>query len=278
MPELPEVETVRRTLAGQVVGRRVQKVQIHRAEVVRGDLRGEAVGLLEGDRIREVLRLGKQLAVVGDHGGVACVHLGMTGSLCCGSDKAMAGLKHVHVVWEMGKNRRMWFRDPRRFGGIWGFASEEALWGQRWNKLGPDATLITPAKLQKALNRTRRALKAALLDQQVVAGLGNIYVDELLFVTHLHPEMPADAVNRALAARMVRSMRRILEQAVNAGGSTLRDYVDAQGQAGGYQNQHKVYGRKGLPCRVCDRTLEATVVAGRTTVSCPVCQPREGGG
>jgi len=122
------------------------------------------------------------------------------------------------------------------------------------------------------LSRTRRGLKAALLDQALIAGLGNIYVDELLFACGLHPLVPAHQVNPAQLPGVVRRMRRLLGRAIEAGGSSLRDYRDADGRPGSYQCCHKVYGRAGLPCARCGRSLASAPVAGRTTVWCPACQ------
>lgn len=268
MPELPEVETVRRTLADLIVGQTVSRVQVHRRDVVRGP-----ATLLHGDRIAAVKRLGKQLAIVGNAGGCVCVHLGMSGSLCL-RDAADRQSKtdHVHVAWAFPGGRQLWFRDPRRFGGVWAFDSEAQLHETRWRKLGPDGLIITPKQLHAGLSRTRRAIKAALLDQHLVAGLGNIYVDELLYATKLHPQKLALEVTGAECRRLIRAMRRILSQAIEAGGSTLRDYVDADGQAGGFQDRHKVYGRGGQPCRGCGQPLGTMVIAGRTTTACGACQ------
>lgn len=276
MPELPEVETVCRTLAAGVIGRRVAAVEVARPDVVRGD-----PTLLRGERIGRVVRLGKQLALLGEaDGGCVCVHLGMSGSVRLvspdtagdSSPRVATPENHVHVIWTLDDGSEVRFRDPRRFGGVWAFGSEAALHETRWNKLGPDGLFITPKQLHAGLSRTRRALKAALLDQHLVAGLGNIYVDELLYATKLHPRTLAAAVTVEESQRLVRAMRRILSRAIEAGGSTLRDYVDAAGQAGGFQTQHRVYGRGGEPCRGCGQPLGTTVVAGRTTTACEGCQ------
>ncbi|MEM9915636.1 MAG: bifunctional DNA-formamidopyrimidine glycosylase/DNA-(apurinic or apyrimidinic site) lyase [Planctomycetota bacterium] len=274
MPELPEVETVCRTLAEAVVDQRVEAVRIARKDVVRGPQT-----LLRGQRIVRVLRHGKQLAMVGDRDGCVCVHLGMSGSLRVvrsnetRSDELDASpTDHVHVTWNFAHGIELRFRDPRRFGGVWAFADEAELRERRWDKLGPDGLVITPVRLHAGLSRTQRDLKAALLDQHLVAGLGNIYVDELLFATKLHPRKLAAAVTKAESERLVRAMRRILTRAIEAGGSTLRDYVDAQGQSGGFQNRHQVYGRGGEACPACGQPLESFVVAGRTTTACGHCQ------
>jgi formamidopyrimidine-DNA glycosylase len=300
MPELPEVETVRRGVAQRVVGRRVTAVAVHRPGVVyrageggRGPSAASAASvggarlgreLLLGGRIAAVRRHGKQLALVADDGRAVCVHLGMSGSLCGREREAHAGIAgasggsggeeadpHVHVVWQIAGGGQVRFRDPRRFGGLWVLGSEAEL-ATRWAGLGPDALTITPGQLHAGLSRTQRELKAALLDQGRVAGLGNIYVDELLFAVRLHPRKTAAAVTKAESQRLVRAMRRLLGRAIALGGSTLRDYVDASGAAGGFQSRFRVYGRHGEPCRSCGLTLERLEVAGRTTTACRGCQ------
>jgi len=283
MPELPEVERVRQALAATLPGRTIAAVRLARADVVRGPADGAS--LLSGRRVKRVVRRGKQLALVGEAGDgrepVVCVHLGMTGSLVCepgrlgpgpAATPAVAPL-HTHVVWHFTEGGTLRFTDVRRFGGLWVFPDWRALEQQRWHRLGGDALTIQPRALHRRLQRTRRAIKTALLDQQVIAGLGNIYADELLFAARLAPTRPADTLSLPRLQRMVRQMRRLLGQAIDAGGSTFRDYVDAAGQPGGFQNAHRVYGRAGRPCRRCATPLAASLVAGRTTVHCPRCQP-----
>lgn len=280
MPELPEVENVRLGLADTVVGQRVVKVTIRRADIVQGLC--TPAGLLRDRTIARIERLGKQLALVGDvsdndanagDGPCVCIHLGMTGSLrYYPPDGAFKPDAHTHVLWRFGNGGRMAFRDPRRFGGLWAFPSVDELKRARWSGLGGDALAITPGRLHAQLNRTRRPTKSALLDQAVVAGLGNIYVDELLYGCRISPLRPARDLTMPEVRALVGRMRRLLTRAIRAGGSTLRDYVDAGGQTGGYQLQHKVYGRTGQVCYRCDRALCTTTASGRTTVYCGSCQ------
>ena len=278
MPELPEVETLRRSLLPHLLGRRIRRVALARRDVVRGLPRGATrarTALLEGQRVAEIRRHGKQLALIGDGGGCVCVHLGMSGSLCvvsAGRRRAETASKHVHVRWRLDDGRCLRFRDPRRFGGLWVFEDLPRLQEKRWDGLGPDALSITPGALHARLNQTRRALKAALLDQNLVAGLGNIYADEVLYAVRLHPLAPSNGLDPAGCRRVVRAIRRILSRALDNGGSTLRDYVDASGRPGGFQTRFKAYGRIGQPCARCGQLLEGLVVAGRTTSVCPRCQ------
>lgn len=275
MPELPEVERVRLTLAQRLVGREVTAVELRRADVVRGGR--EPADLLAEQRFAAVERLGKQLALVAGSGRCVCVHLGMTGSLrYTPPGDATPIVPHVHVIWRLDDGGTLSFRDPRRFGGVWTFPDRDALLEHRWRSLGEDALRITPARLRRRLVATRRPLKAALLDQNLVAGLGNIYVDELLFACGLHPLTPANALPEQAERGLVGRMRRLLGRAIEAGGSSLRDYVDGNGTRGGFQDRHRVYGRAGLPCHTCGEPLASTLVAGRTTVWCTTCQPAAG--
>lgn len=290
MPELPEVECVRLSLERLVVGRRIKAVRVRRADVITGE--ADKGALLVGDKVSRVLRHGKQLAIVGSGGGCVCVHLGMSGQFCVmGLEQADATLNerttagfgslqqlkppaHTHVLWEFDDSLALRFTDPRRFGGLWTYASEDDLVDQRWSVLGHDALQITPGQLSNALAQTRRGLKAALLDQHLVAGLGNIYVDELLFNAKLHPLMPACELNHARVPGLVRQMKTLLAGAIQRGGSSLRDYVDGANQRGSQQTRHRVYGRGGQPCkrRGCSSTIHNEQVAGRTTAWCPSCQ------
>jgi len=280
MPELPEVEALRRSLVDRLIGRTVAAVRVARRDVIAG-ARDEPA-LLLGRRLTELRRHGKQLALIGagdpprhaDAGPVVCLHLGMSGSVTHVRSHAQPARPHTHVTWTLDDGSQLRFADARRFGGLWTFPDPAALTHQRWSRLGADALRITPGPLAAALRQTRRAIKAALLDQSIVAGLGNIYVDELLFRLRLHPLTPAPVVGgeAAQVRRLVSAMRRLLRAAADRGGSSLRDYINGQGEAGRYQRAHRVYGRAGLPCTRCRAPLATGLVAGRTSVWCPNCQ------
>ena len=288
MPELPEVENVCLGLTQTVVGQTINRVSVRRPDVVRGSCRPGS--LLRGQVIQQIDRLGKQFALIGrsttnekapvapESPACVCIHLGMTGSLrYYPSGDLLKPDNHTHVIWHLQDAGRLAFRDPRRFGGLWTFNSVDSLHESRWSKLGEDALTITPKQLHAGLSATKRALKAALLDQAVVAGLGNIYVDELLFACGLSPLRPACSVSLNETQQMVRRIRALLNRAIRLGGSTLRDYVDTSGRSGGFQLQHRVYGRSGEPCTTCGQELMCTTIAGRTTVYCRGCQSRHKG-
>lgn len=309
MPELPEVEHLRRTLEPLIVGAAVEAVTLHRRSIVRAPARGriDPTMLLAGSRVTGLDRRGKQLAICSDRGGVLVVHLGMTGRLFVRPDPRDAerrttlsrtpnaashttpdaapyaaleepdSLDHVHCTWRLrvssGRTGAMFFRDPRRFGGLWCVDSREELLAGRWSELGPDALTVTSADLMTRLGASRRAIKAALLDQHAVAGVGNIYADEALHRAGIHPMRRAALLQTSDWERLAEAIRTVMEEALRSGGSTLRDYVDAEGRPGEFAWRHRVYGRGGEPCLGCASRLRSITVAQRTTVYCPTCQP-----
>ncbi len=287
MPELPEVECVRRTLAAHIVGRRVASTRLHRRDYVSGPATGRA--LLAGAVIADVRRRGKQLAFIADDGRALCAHLGMSGALTWLPPRAQPPRNdHIHVEWRLASSParsnntgsaaaptpagRLVFRDPRRFGGVWTFPSFAALESERWSTLGPDAAAIQPADLAPRLATRTAALKTVLLDQAAIAGVGNIYADEALFLARIRPTRPADSLRAPDLDRLCRAIRETLAAAIEAGGSSLRDYVNGDGLPGAYVAHHAVYGRAGDPCTVCRRPLAQALVAQRTTVWCRSCQ------
>lgn len=295
MPELPEVETVRRSLVPRVAGRVVVGATLHRRDiaVLPGDPEGgfsrqrsgtprpggrvPGDAMLVGATLAEPGRHGKQLALLARDGRAIVAHLGMTGQLRWAARGARIGQgDHIHAAWRLDDGSRLVFRDPRRFGGLW-LLPEPGMLEARWACLGPDG-LRTPTaelaeRLRAGLAGMRRAIKAALLDQRVVAGVGNIYADESLHEALIHPQRLAAALTGAEVDRLARAVSGVLSRAVEARGSTLRDYADADGRRGEAQLVHRVYGRGGMACLGCGTGLEAAQVAQRTTVWCPVCQP-----
>ncbi|MFO0873512.1 MAG: bifunctional DNA-formamidopyrimidine glycosylase/DNA-(apurinic or apyrimidinic site) lyase [Phycisphaerales bacterium] len=280
MPELPEIEHLRRTLAARIVGARFEGASLHRADVLRSSRgRGarhalDAIALLDGAVVAAVERRGKQLAIVTDRA-VLGVHLGMSGQLLVADDRVASPGSHVHFSAELrtarGTRLHLRLRDPRRFGGLWLHGSREALMAERWSALGPDALAIDLGRFRDLL-RARRQVKGLLLDQRSVAGIGNIYADEALHRAGIHPGTIAARIAPEKAAALHAAIQQVLQLAVRAGGSTIRDYRSADGACGSFATDHLVYGRAGQPCATCTRTLRRTVVAGRTTVHCPRCQ------
>ncbi len=271
MPELSEIAHLNHCLEPVLSGAVVRDVTLSRPDIVgRG---GSRSSLLMGERIKGLVRHGKQLAIVSCSGPAVCVHLGMSGQLWhCPAGERLRRHDHVHCVWHLDGMGRLVFRDPRRFGGLWCFSSIDELTAIRWSHLGPDALSVDARTLRRSLAGTRRSIKAALLDQRLVAGIGNIYADEILFAARIHPQSVATRLGAERCRRLARCTRRILALAITRGGSTIRDYVDGHGQPGSFSLQHQVYGRASLPCTSCGNPLHRVTVAQRTTVFCPVCQ------
>ncbi|MCC6661860.1 MAG: bifunctional DNA-formamidopyrimidine glycosylase/DNA-(apurinic or apyrimidinic site) lyase [Phycisphaerales bacterium] len=286
MPELPEVETVRRGLLRIMVGQRVERACLVRTDFCVTEHGGppRPQELLQGAVVTDVVRHGKQLAIVADSGRVLRLHLGMSGQVRGASGLDLATLTHVHAWWRLGRPaapRRtpghpglVLFRDPRRFGGLWTHASMDAVRAGPWAALGPDALSVTTPQMARGLAGSRRAVKAALLDQAVLAGVGNIYADEALFRARIAPARQSGRLTATEVVRLATSIRAVLRHAIAARGSTLRDYVDAEGKPGRSQLRHLVYGRAGMPCPGCGRRLTSREIAQRTTVFCTHCQRR----
>jgi formamidopyrimidine-DNA glycosylase len=289
MPELPEVESVRRTLEPHLLDRWIRGVWVYRPEVINGI--PLAYDLLNQGRIKRLLRKGKQLAIETYDRRVICVHLGMSGQLYWQqglghTPTASAGPRpdHVHVQWRIEPDETetdagtgtgsglLIFRDPRRFGEVATFRDARVLLEQRWSELGPDALEIEPAELTRATRTTRRAIKAVLLDQRVLAGVGNIYADESLFLAGIHPSRVARTLKATQVEALCTAIRQVLGRAIAAGGSTLRDFKNADEQPGRYAQHHQFYGRGGEACVRCGGVLTVKTLGQRTTVWCKVCQ------
>lgn len=267
MPELPEVQTVVNTLRPGVIGRRITGVTLHRTDIL-SPAGIDLPSLLAGRTIADITRRGKRIVFTIDGADQFYVHLGMTGRLLLGSPAELLAA-HTHVLLNLDDGSQVRFIDPRRFGGVWWLGSS-----QEKDGMGPEPLLTTPRQLASRLARTTRAVKNALLDQKVLAGLGNIYVDESLFAAGIHPLTPANTLAAAQIARLNRSIKSTLRKALRHRGSTLRDYRDATNRPGGFQSRHRVYDRKGKPCPACRTPIERIVLGGRSTHFCPSCQPR----
>lgn len=274
MPELPEVQTVVDTLRPRITGWRITEVRLSRTDVVTPggcDLPGH----LRNRTVRSIDRRGKRVVFTLDDGNRFYVHLGMTGRLTLEPAEAEVA-PHTHLLLDMGpppglairRLQQVRFRDPRRFGGVWWLGGADA-----GENMGPEPLTLRSSELLRRLAGTTRAVKTALLDQRLLAGLGNIYVDESLFVAGIHPQARCDRLAVEQVRALCRAMKQVLRRAIRHRGSTLRDYVDAEGKAGGFQRLHRVYDRAGQPCRNCRTRIERIVLGGRSTHFCPRCQP-----
>ena len=275
MPELPEVETVRRTLLeGGLAGQAVSGLRILHPDAVRHPdperFRAEVVGRT----VRDVRRRGKFLLV--DLGGpVLACHLRMTGRLWLSAPEE-APLPHTHVVFELSDGRELRFRDVRRFGGFSLIDPDGRGAPDLLARLGPEPEDLRLRQLEAACQRhARLPVKALLLDQEVVAGLGNIYADEALHRARVHPARTCGSLSRQEIQAILKALGAVLRDALRHRGTTLLDYRDGSGEPGGFREFLRVYGREGQPCRRCGAPIAKRRIAGRGTHFCPVCQEGE---
>jgi formamidopyrimidine-DNA glycosylase len=275
VPELPEVETVRTRIAPVLEGRRFERVEILDARLVRPFEPAEVAGDLEGERVAAVDRRGKYLIVRFESGRALLIHLRMTGSLRhFAGGAALEPDAHRRAVVSLDNGSDLAYRDVRRFG-TWLLLEPGELDPYLAAKVGdePLDVLFTAARLGERLHKRRAPIKAALLDQRTLAGLGNIYVDEALWRARIHPLRPAESLERNELRRLHRAIRVALEHGIARQGSTLRDYRLPDGGEGTMQNEFKVYGRGGEPCDRCGTPIAKSRVGGRGTWFCPSCQP-----
>ena len=277
MPELPEVETVRRGLDRHLVGRRIVRVEVGRERVVRRTSREALIDGLTDTVVLAAQRRGKYLLLPLDSGDSLMIHLRMSGQVLL-ADRGADRPPHTHVVMHLDDEREAWFVDPRTFGEVVVFDPDRIsveLPGVAALGVDPIADPFPRSELRRIVRSTSRALKPLLLDQHVIAGIGNIYADEVLHRARLRPDRPANAIDAAATWRLHAAIVGILTASIAVGGSTLRDaqYVDLMGHSGSYQDDHCVYGRTGERCSTCGRGwIRRTVSGGRSTHYCPWCQ------
>jgi len=269
VPELPEVETVRRRLAPVLEGRALERVEIEDARLVRPFDPLVVAAELEGERVAKVDRRGKYLVVRFDSGRVLLIHLRMTGTLL---HQPTADLPHRRALVTLDDGTAVAYRDVRRFG-TWLLLEPGELEPYLGLRLGDEPLgRFTAKALGERLSGRRAPLKAALLDQRTLAGLGNIYVDEALWYARLHPLRPAGGIEADELRRLHRGVRRALELGISRQGSTLSDYRLPDGSPGSMQREFRVYGRAGEPCDRCGTPISKARVGGRGTWFCPRCQ------
>lgn len=273
MPELPEVETVRRILDPQLAGRIIRAVTVNRADVLAHPAPEEFCRAAAGAHVEGVGRRGKFLRLCLAGGGEVLVHLRMTGCLVV----APAGWpeeKHTHVVFHLDDGCTLRFADARRFGRLWlRRAGEEDIFSGV-QKLGPEPfdEAFDTAYLQQVLGARRRAVKECLLDQSVVAGIGNIYGDEILFAAKIHPGRPAASLTGQEWARLAEAVPAVLQRGIEADHVTPQAYLESKGQSYRSAPSFLVYGHEGRPCPACGTPLRRMVLGGRGSCYCPACQ------
>jgi formamidopyrimidine-DNA glycosylase len=272
MPELPEVETIRRRLEPFVVGRRIEGAEINDARLTRPFDPTPVAAALQGERIAGLDRRGKYLVVRFESGRVLLIHLRMTGNLrLTGGDPADG--PHDRAVLILDNGSDVVYRDDRRFG-TWLLVEPEELEPYLAERVGeePLEEAFRTAALAARLTGRRAPVKAALLDQRTVAGLGNIYADEALWRARIHPLRPAGELEPDEVRRLHRALRDALRMGIARQGATLRDYATPEGERGAMQEEFKVYGREGEPCPRCGTPIEKIRAGGRGTSYCPHCQ------
>jgi formamidopyrimidine-DNA glycosylase len=271
MPELPEVETVRRRLEPVLVGRRLDRVEIVDPRLTRPEDPLEVAAELSGERVEAVDRRGKYLIVRFESGRALIVHLRMTGSLLHADE--LSEDPHRRATAELDDGSYLAYRDVRRFG-TWLLAEPGEAEPYLDARLGREPLVgsFTTKRLGEALAGRRAPVKAAILDQRRLAGVGNIYADEALWRARIHPQKPAGALDEDELKALHRGVRAALNAGIARQGATLRDYRTPDGGSGRMQHEFKVYGREGEPCERCGRPIEKTRAAGRGTWFCPGCQ------
>ncbi len=275
MPELPEVESVRQTLMPRILGRRVAKVSAAPGKLVRPDLASFRRGLV-GRRVLASDRRGKLLILELEGGAYWTVHLGMTGQVIMAASRPRAD--HVHVTVEFDdQGERFFYRDVRRFGHLDFCPDRAALLAGPLANMGPDALGMAGGVFLERLAGRGAPLKGLLLDQRVLAGVGNIYADEALHRARLSPLCRASQVSGDDLLRLNQALQETLAESLAQGGSSVRNFVDAEGRPGTFQHAHRVYRRTGQACPTCGQPVEKIVLAGRSTHFCPNCQPRPQG-
>ena len=273
MPELPEVETIKKTLEHLTIGKQIKDVTVYWPKIIKKPVEHEQfIDALKGQTIEAVGRRGKflifyltDLALVS--------HLRMEGKYgLFPVDKEMD--KHTHVLFTFTDGTQLRYKDVRKFGTMHLFLKGEELTSLPLSQLGPEplSDEFTTEYMMQSLAKTSRNIKAVLLDQTLVVGVGNIYVDESLFRAKIHPQRVASSLTEKEIERIVSEVKATLAEAIEQGGSTIRTYINTQGQIGMFQQQLLVYGRNGEPCKECGNEIEKMKVAGRGTHICPSCQ------
>jgi formamidopyrimidine-DNA glycosylase len=268
MPELPEVETIARGLHKRLAGDRIDEVWIGDKSNLLKSPAAVIARVLRGARIVGFRRVGKYIVCdLEAKKGPAqwVIHLGMTGR-CVVCEPEVEHAKHTHLIATLKSGRELRFVDPRRFGKL------QVLEGSAFAAAGDEPIAADPEKFVQLFKGRKTPIKSALLNQSLLSGIGNIYADESLFRAGVRPRRQAARMTRAELLRLHEAVQLVLKEAITAGGSSVSDYVDASGEEGFFQLQHRVYQRTGEPCLVCGTGIQRVVVAGRSSHFCPRCQ------
>jgi len=271
MPELPEVETARRSLARRLAGRSILSCSIRFPGVL--SLSNENGNLTLPARFVEGSRHGKILYLLFDEDKYLLAHFRMTGGFYFRKDSDTLR-DHTHVEFTLDDGEILAFRDPRRFGGLWWYEGKAVLTQYPLSTLGPDVLILSQDQFIRLMRMKNRMIKPLLLDQSVLAGMGNIYVDECLFRARIHPMKSSNRISTPKLRELWKTIQEVLAEAIEYGGSSIRDYADSDGRRGGFQDRHWVYNKKGEPCVRCGNPIRRILVAQRGTWICKKCQRR----
>jgi len=269
MPELPEVETVRRSLERLIAGQTILTVDV-REPRLRRTLAADFATALAGRVVQQIKRRGKYLHLCLDDNRIWLIHLGMTGQLVVGIVNGDL-LPHDHVLIALSNGQSLRYHDTRRFG-LMAIGNEEEIAALTALGVEPLSRIFTTDYLWAKTRTTRRTIKDLLMDQRVVAGIGNIYASELLFRAGIRPHRSAATLNRQATARIVKAAKAVLREAINHRGSSISDYLDGEGKPGAFQQRFRVYGREDESCRKCTTPIRRETRGGRSAFFCPVCQ------
>ncbi len=273
MPELPEVETVRRGLTPLVVGRRINEVKILEPRLrypVNADL---LISTLSQQEITAIHRRGKYLLLACQNGWNLMAHLGMTGRFqFCNPNHPQE--KHAHAVFSLNGKKELRFVNPRRFGVLEAVRASELNTHRLLQDLGPEPLLenFNGDYLKAKCRNRKRPIKNFIMDSKIVVGVGNIYASEALFHCGIHPHRPAGRISAPRLEKLVQSIKTILARAIEVGGTTLKDFRDPQEEAGYFAIELTVYDREGKPCPSCSKTIRRSIQSNRSTFYCPQCQ------
>jgi formamidopyrimidine-DNA glycosylase len=271
MPELPEVETIVRGLRKTVIGNKIKNVKIIFPDIVKQNLRNFKRDVTKSE-IVGVRRKGKFILIDLSNGKTILSHLGMTGNFLFVNPSNPLN-KHDHLILRFHENQKeLRYNDQRKFGRIKSFStsSEENI--SELKKLGPEPLNISSTEFIHLFKKRKSRIKSALLNQQIIAGLGNIYADESLFEARIRPAQRADKLSSQKLKRLHQAIQKILKKAIKAGGSSIENYYNVNGEFGSFQLQHKVYGREGLPCKRCKTKIKRIKISQRSSYFCPRCQ------
>jgi len=280
MPELPEVETIARALANEIIKLEIESAYVHTPSVLKGPFRScwpRFAKKISHTRIHTVTRRGKRLIILTDHNTAIIAQLGMTGKFFI-RPASEANPKHTHLQLNFNNDKKLIYVDARRFGRLWPLEIDgdcanidQAMIQGGLTLLAPDPFQITPGQFRKILHSTK-PIKNLLLDQQKISGLGNIYTDESLFAAGIHPATPSALLGKTSSAKLLNAIRRILKKSIAACGTTFRDFQNPYGDTGSFKNMLNVYRKTNTPCSKCKTPIQRILLAGRSTHFCPRCQ------